>query len=82
MWYAPIFCLLVADDIYATLAFCTVSAMVYLEFPMFYGTLYVNDKFLVSWAPWFFIVEWALMFVMIYLAIAPRTRLIEKNINK
>lgn len=68
MWYAPIFCLLVADDIYATLAFCAVSVMVYLEFPLFYNVIYQNDKFLVSWASWFFIAEWSLMFVMVYLA--------------
>ena len=81
-WYAPIFCLLVADDVYATLAFCAVSAVVYLEFPVFYGVLYTNGQFVIPGAAWFFIIEWAMMFLMIYLAIAPRTRLTEKNISK
>ena len=69
MWYAPIFCLLVADSVYATFAFCAVSMAVYLEFPLFYNVLYQNDKFLVSWAPWFFIMEWVLMFVMVLLVV-------------
>ena len=45
--YAPIFCLLVADDIYATFALCAVSVMVYLEFPVFYGVLYSNGQFVI-----------------------------------
>ena len=67
MWYAPIFCLLVADDIYATLAFCAVSVMVYLEFPVFYGVLYTNGQFVIPGAAWFFVLEWALMLLMVHL---------------
>jgi hypothetical protein len=80
MWYAPIFCLLVADSVYGILIFCTVSTMVYFEFPIFYGVLYQNGQFVTPGAVWFFIIEWAMMIAMVYLAI--RTRPIEKDISK
>jgi|WetSurMetagenome_2_1015567.scaffolds.fasta_scaffold120547_2 hypothetical protein len=79
VWYIPIFCLLVVDSVYATLAFCAVSTMVYLEFPLFYGVLYQNDKFLIAGAQWFFVAEWMLMIVMVYLATRNISR--ENQIN-
>jgi predicted benzoate:H+ symporter BenE len=79
MWYAPIFCLLVADSVYGTLIFCTVSTMVYFEFPIFYGVLYQNGQFVTPGASWFFVAEWAMMVVMVWLAIRTRTFISEEN---
>jgi hypothetical protein len=81
-WYFPIFCLLVADRTYALVALCTVSIMVYAEFPLLYNVIYQNGKLLIPGAAWFFVIEWAVMFLMVWLAIVSRTRPTEKNINK
>ena len=67
MWYAPIFCLLVADSVYGILIFCTVSTMVYFEFPILYGVIYQNGQFVTPGAAWFFVLEWAVMFLMVHL---------------
>jgi hypothetical protein len=79
MWYAPIFCLLVADSVYGILIFCTVSTMVYFEFPILYGVLYQNGQFVTPGAAWFFVLEWAVMFLMVHLITQKRIFISKKN---
>ena len=79
MWYAPIFCLLVADSVYGILIFCTVSTMVYFEFPVLYGVLYENGQFVTPGVAWFFVLEWAVMFLMVHLVTRRRIFISKEN---
>ena len=67
VWYLPIF------------TFCAVSVMVYLEFPVFYGVLYQNGQFVTPGAAWFFVAEWALMFLMVHLVTRKRIFIRKEN---
>jgi len=53
-WLLPFFALLVAGDLPGVLAFYGVQVLAYIEFPLAFGVLYVNDHYLNEWAMVFF----------------------------
>lgn len=46
MWYLPFLCLLVSDDTYLTVGLILFDLIAYLEFPILFGKIYTNAKYL------------------------------------
>jgi hypothetical protein len=61
VWFTPFAAVLVADDLWGICLFIAVQLLAYLEYPLAYGVLYANDKYVSDWAIWFF----TLYFIMI-----------------
>jgi len=53
-WLSPFAALLVAGDAWGILAFFGVQTMEYIEFPLTFGTVWVNDHYVSGWAPGLF----------------------------
>nr|WP_321350597.1 hypothetical protein [uncultured Methanoregula sp.] len=78
VWFTPLLCLLVADDIYKILLFYLTQAFAYIEFPLMFGTFYTNLEYAnpVGSAGWygtlvFFTIEYAALLLLVYLIIRP-----------
>ena len=56
VWFTPFAALLVAEDIWGILVFIGVQVLAYIEYPLGYGVLYVNDKYVSGWGLVFFTV--------------------------
>jgi hypothetical protein len=56
VWILPFVSLLVAADLWGILVFYWVQALAYIEFPLTFYTLWVNEHYLSAWAPVFFTV--------------------------
>jgi hypothetical protein len=61
VWFTPFAALLVADDIWGIFLFIGVQVLAYIEYPLAYGVLYENDKYVSGEALLFFTV----LFIMI-----------------
>nr|WP_319377182.1 glycosyltransferase 87 family protein [uncultured Methanoregula sp.] len=78
VWFTPLLCLLVADDIYKILLFYLTQVFAYIEFPLMFGTFYTNLQYTsaVGSAGWygtlvFFTMEYAALLLLVYLIIRP-----------
>jgi hypothetical protein len=78
IWFTPFVCLLVADSLSGVILFYGTQVLTYLEFPLLFGTLYVNGKYLSpagssGWylALFFFTLVYAAYIVLVYLAVKP-----------
>ena len=45
VWFTPLLCLLVADDIYKIALFYVVQVFAYIEFPLMFGSFYTNMEY-------------------------------------
>ena len=45
VWFTPLLCLLVADDIYKVVLFYIVQVFAYIEFPLMFGSFYTNLEY-------------------------------------
>jgi hypothetical protein len=54
VWFSPIAAILVAEDIWGILIFIFLQILAYVEFPLGYYVMYVNDHYTSEWALWFF----------------------------
>jgi hypothetical protein len=78
VWFTPLLCLLVMDDIKKIIALFVFQALAYIEFPLMFGTFYVSTSYtepLLS-AGWFttlivFTLEYLALFVCLWLAANP-----------
>jgi len=61
VWFTPFAALLVADDIRGILVFIGVQVLAYIEYPLAYGVLYINEKYVSGWA----LVLFTVLFIMI-----------------
>jgi hypothetical protein len=78
LWFLPLVCLLVADTIAGIAMFYITQVVAYIEFPLAFGTLYVNSNYVSAagtsgwYLAWiFFAVESTLFLSLMYLAIRP-----------
>lgn len=85
VWFTPFVCLLIADTLYGVTAFYFTQILTYLEFPLLFGTLYTNDKYIspvgsYGWylALFFFTLEYAAYIVLVYLAVKPSVSHLKK----
>lgn len=78
VWFTPFVCLLIADTLSGVILFYVTQILTYMEFPLLFGTLYVNGEYLsptgsYGWylALFFFTLEYAAYLVLMYLAVKP-----------
>jgi len=78
VWFTPFVCLLIADTLSGVILFYVTQILTYLEFPLLFGTLYDNGKYLsppgsYGWylALFFFTLEYAAYLILMYLAVKP-----------
>ena len=69
VWFTPFAALLVADDICGILLFIAVQVLAYIEYPLGYGVLYVNDKYVSGWGLVFFTVFFLMIGLLLWQAL-------------
>jgi len=69
VWFTPFAALLVADDIRGILLFIAVQVLAYIEYPLGYGVLYVNDKYVSEWGLVFFTIFFLMMGLLLWQAL-------------
>jgi hypothetical protein len=69
VWFTPFAALLVADDIRGILLFIGVQVLAYIEYPLGYGVLYVNDKYVSEWGLVFFTVFFLMIGLLLWRAL-------------
>ena len=68
VWFTPFAALLVADDIRGILLFIAVQVLAYIEYPLAYGVLYENTKYVSGGALPFFTVFFVMMGLLLWRA--------------
>jgi hypothetical protein len=68
VWFTPFAALLVADDLWGILLFIGVQILGYIEYPLAYGVLYENDKYVSDWALVFFTVFFIMLGLLLWRA--------------
>jgi len=88
LWFTPFVCLLVADTLSGMILFYVTQGLTYLEFPLFFGTLYVNGNYIspagsYGWylALFFFTLVYAAYLVLVCLAVKPSMTELNKFIS-
>jgi len=78
VWFTPFVCLLVADSIYGIAIFYITQVITYFEFPLTFGTLYLNGNYLGAsgttlWylALVFFTINFVTYILLMYFAVKP-----------
>jgi len=88
VWFTPLLCLLVADNLYKILLFYVTQVFAYIEFPLMFGRFYTNLEYVspVGSAEWnltlfFFTIQYVALLVLMYYVIQPLeiVRQIRKN---
>ena len=79
VWFTPLLCLLVADDIYKILMFYAVQVFGYIEFPLMFGSFYTNPEYTnpAGSGGWyltliFFTLQYLVLFVLVAAIVSPR----------
>jgi hypothetical protein len=79
VWYTPLLCLLVVDDIYKILLFYSVQVLAFIEFPLMFGSFYTNLEYSnpVGSGNWyltliFFTLQYLVLFVLIATIMMPK----------
>ncbi|MDD1676630.1 MAG: hypothetical protein LUQ40_02720 [Methanomicrobiales archaeon] len=82
LWLTPFLAILLAGSVRGILLFYLVQAMVYIEFPLMFGKLYVNLSYVAAplTAGWyaaflFFAVKWIVVSIAVYYAVRSDTDL-------
>jgi hypothetical protein len=83
VWFTPLLCLLVADNIYKILLFYAVQVFAYIEFPLMFGSFYTNLEYTnpAGSAGWymtllFFTLQYIVLLSLVALIIAPKDGLV------
>ncbi|MFA5332014.1 MAG: hypothetical protein WC342_06515 [Methanoregula sp.] len=78
VWFTPFVCLLVADSLYGIILFYATQVITYIEFPLAFGTLYLNGNYVGEsgtslWylALVFFTINFAAYLLLMYVAVKP-----------
>jgi hypothetical protein len=69
VWFTPFAALLIADDIRGILVFIAVQVLAYIEYPLGYGVLYVNDSYVSGWGLVFFTVFFLMIGLLLWRAL-------------
>lgn len=85
VWFTPLLCLLVADDIYKVVLFYIVQIFAYIEFPLMFGNFYTNLEYTnpAGSSGWyltlfFFTLQYLTILALVYAIIRPREGLLQK----
>ena len=81
VWFAPIAAILIAEDIWGILVFICLQIVAYIEFPLGYYVMYVNDHYTSEWALWFFTILFIVYALLIWRAMKMSDRSSEKIHN-
>ena len=68
VWFTPFAALLVADDIRGILLFIAVQVLAYIEYPLGYGVLYVNNTYVSGWGMVFFTIFFLMIGLLLWRA--------------
>jgi hypothetical protein len=78
IWFTPLVCLCIADELYGILLFFFSQIISYIEFPLLFGVFYTNGEYMnpVGSSGWyftllFFIFEYAVLIALIFVAVKP-----------
>jgi hypothetical protein len=77
VWFTPFAALLVADDLWGILLFIGVQILGYIEYPLTYGVLWENNKYLSDGALVFFTVFFIMLGLLLW-----RAWIMENSISK
>jgi cytochrome c oxidase assembly factor CtaG len=75
VWFSPIAAILIAEDIWGIAAFICTQLVAFVEFPLMFYTLYVNDHFTSPFALGFFTIDFILLGFLLWRA------LVKKDVN-
>lgn len=82
VWFTPLLCLLVADDIFKVLLFYLVQIFAYIEFPLMFGNFYTNLEYThaAGSSGWFmtlifFTLQYMLLLFLVFTIIRPNSGL-------
>ena len=80
VWFTPFAALMIADDIWGIFLFVAVQILSFVEYPLAYGVLYLNQVYLSNWALLFFTLYFLIHGLLLWRAFIPRTPISEKEI--
>ena len=66
IWFIPIAALLLATDVWGIILFVGVQIISFIEFPVFFWSVYTNTQYTSPWAPVFFAVFFIMYGVMLW----------------
>jgi hypothetical protein len=79
VWFTPLLCLLVADEIHKVVLFYIVQVFAYIEFPLMFGSFYTNLEYTnaVGSYGWymtliFFTIQYIALMVLVFAIIRPK----------
>ncbi len=85
VWFTPLLCLLVADNLYKMVLFYLTQIFAYIEFPLMFGHFYTNLEYAspVGSSDWyltlfFFTAEYLALLVLMYLTVRPAEGMIKR----
>jgi hypothetical protein len=81
VWFTPFAALLVADDIRGILLFISVQVLAYIEYPLGYGVLYVNDTYVSEWGLVFFTIFFLMIGLLLWQALKMERPDITSNVG-
>jgi hypothetical protein len=83
VWFTPLLCLLVADDLYKIVLFYIVQVFAYIEFPLMFGSYYTNLEYTnatgsLGWYMTliFFTLQYTALIVLVFTIIRPKGELL------
>jgi hypothetical protein len=83
IWFTPLLCLLVADNLYKILLFYLVQVFAYIEFPLMFNSFYTNLAYVnpVGSGGWyvtllFFTMQYLILIALMYMIFRPKEGLI------
>jgi hypothetical protein len=83
VWFTPVLCLLVADDIHKIVLFYIVQVFAYIEFPLMFGSFYTNLTYTnaAGSSGWyltllFFTLQYGAILLLVYVIIRPKEGLL------
>ena len=69
VWFVPIAALLLADRVWGVITFVGVQILCFIEFPVIWGSIYVNDNYTSPLALWFFTIYFIIMGVFLIMCL-------------
>jgi hypothetical protein len=83
VWFTPLLCLLVADEIYKIVLFYLVQVLAYIEFPLMFGSFYTNLEYTnaAGSGGWFmtlifFTIQYLVLLSLVIIVIRPKEGLL------
>lgn len=88
VWFTPLMCILVADDIYKIILFYLFQIFAFIEFPLMFGGFYTNNQYTnptgsLGWYVTlvFFTLQYCILFLLLYVTLKPSGTVLQ-NLKK